>query len=63
MELNVATGVSTRLGDLIRDMVAAVGYPELPVHPEDGAPGDVSPRTASATHARLARGQAGLDRR
>ncbi|MBI5487514.1 MAG: NAD-dependent epimerase/dehydratase family protein [Deltaproteobacteria bacterium] len=41
LELNVATGVSTRLGDLIREMVAAVGVPDLPVHPEAGTPGDV----------------------
>ncbi|MBI5502308.1 MAG: NAD-dependent epimerase/dehydratase family protein [Deltaproteobacteria bacterium] len=41
LELNVATGVPTRLGDLIRDMVVAVGYPELAVRPEAGTPGDV----------------------
>jgi UDP-glucose 4-epimerase len=41
LELNVATGVATRLGELIRNMVAALGMPDLPIRPEDGTPGDV----------------------
>jgi UDP-glucose 4-epimerase len=41
LELNVATRVRTRLGDLIKKMAAEVGRPDLPIVAEEGTPGDV----------------------